>query len=93
MEAFLKNPKKKKSEADVAMTDGEAPEPTNKPWVEKYRPEKIDQISHQPEVVSALKSSLESGKIPHMLLYGPPGTGKTSTILALAKQLFGPNFY
>lgn len=26
-----------------------------------------------------------------MLFYGPPGTGKTSTILALAKQLFGPS--
>lgn len=24
-----------------------------------------------------------------MLFYGPPGTGKTSTILALARQLFG----
>ena len=28
-----------------------------------------------------------------MLFYGPPGTGKTSTILALAKSLFGPAFY
>ena len=27
------------------------------------------------------------------MFYGPPGTGKTSTILALAKQLFGPDFY
>ena len=26
-----------------------------------------------------------------MLFYGPPGTGKTSTILALAKELYGPN--
>jgi nuclear protein localization family protein 4 len=26
-----------------------------------------------------------------MLFYGPPGTGKTSTILALAKQLYGPD--
>lgn len=26
-----------------------------------------------------------------MLFYGPPGTGKTSTILALAKQLYGPS--
>lgn len=25
-----------------------------------------------------------------MLFYGPPGTGKTSTILALAKELYGP---
>lgn len=28
-------------------------------------------------------------KLPHMLFYGPPGTGKTSTILALARQLYG----
>lgn len=26
-----------------------------------------------------------------MLFYGPPGTGKTSTILALCRQLFGPD--
>ncbi|TFY59531.1 hypothetical protein EVJ58_g5717 [Rhodofomes roseus] len=26
-----------------------------------------------------------------MLFYGPPGTGKTSTILALSRQLFGPD--
>jgi replication factor C subunit 2/4 len=25
-------------------------------------------------------------------LYGPPGTGKTSSILALAKQLYGPEY-
>lgn len=29
-------------------------------------------------------------QLPHMLFYGPPGTGKTSTILALARQLYGP---
>lgn len=28
-------------------------------------------------------------QLPHMLFYGPPGTGKTSTILALARELFG----
>lgn len=28
-----------------------------------------------------------------MLFYGPPGTGKTSTILALARDLFGPQLY
>jgi replication factor C subunit 2/4 len=31
-----------------------------------------------------------ASKLPHMLFYGPPGTGKTSTILALAKELYGP---
>lgn len=28
-----------------------------------------------------------------MLFYGPPGTGKTSTILALAKELYGPQLF
>jgi replication factor C subunit 2/4 len=28
-----------------------------------------------------------------MLFYGPPGTGKTSTFLALAKSLFGPQLF
>ncbi len=31
-------------------------------------------------------------KLPHLLLYGPPGTGKTSTILAVARQIYGPSF-
>lgn len=30
--------------------------------------------------------------MPHLLLYGPPGTGKTSTVLAIAKKLNGPNY-
>jgi len=33
---------------------------------------------------------LQSSNLPHCLMYGPPGTGKTSTLLALARELFGP---
>jgi len=29
-------------------------------------------------------------QLPHLLFYGPPGTGKTSTALAVARQLYGP---
>ena len=57
------------------------------------RPSKIDEISHQTEVVSALNQSVKSGQVPHLLMYGPPGTGKTSTILAMARELFGKEFY
>lgn len=34
-----------------------------------------------------------TSQLPHLLFYGPPGTGKTSTILALARDLFGPQLY
>ena len=31
---------------------------------------------------------INEDRLPHLLFYGPPGTGKTSTILAIAKQLY-----
>lgn len=61
------------------------------PWVEKYRPKKLDNIVQQDEVIKVLKATIETGEMPHLLFYGPPGTGKTSTIHAAAIQLFGPN--
>ena len=62
------------------------------PWIEKYRPLTLEGITNQPHVTSTLNSFIASGNLPHLLLYGPPGTGKTSTILALARDLFGQSF-
>jgi replication factor C subunit 2/4 len=39
------------------------------PWIEKYRPKRVDEISHQDEVVSALKSSLTSGNVSQTILF------------------------
>lgn len=30
--------------------------------------------------------------MPHLLFYGPPGTGKTSTILAVARRIYGADY-
>ncbi|KAI5589264.1 hypothetical protein BDE02_05G150900 [Populus trichocarpa] len=62
-------------------------------WVEKYRPKQIKDVAHQDEVVRVLTNTLETANCPHMLFYGPPGTGKTTTALAIAHQLYGPELY
>lgn len=63
---------------------------SEQPWIEKYRPKELKEVSSQDATTRILEKSLQSANLPHMLFYGPPGTGKTSTILALANELFGP---
>ncbi|PFH60503.1 hypothetical protein XA68_10852 [Ophiocordyceps unilateralis] len=62
----------------------------SQPWVEKYRPKTLDDVTAQDHTVTVLQRTLQASNLPHMLFYGPPGTGKTSTVLALAKELYGP---
>ncbi|KAK2198294.1 bifunctional P-loop containing nucleoside triphosphate hydrolase/AAA+ ATPase domain/Replication factor C [Babesia duncani] len=59
------------------------------PWVEKYRPEKFEDIISHEDIIPTLMTFANKGKLPHLLLHGPPGTGKTSTIMAVARYLYG----
>ncbi|KAL8807757.1 MAG: hypothetical protein Q9223_002942 [Gallowayella weberi] len=63
------------------------------PWVEKYRPKNLKDVTAQDHTITVLERTLQASNLPHMLFYGPPGTGKTSTILALAKELYGPEMF
>ncbi|KAH6854472.1 P-loop containing nucleoside triphosphate hydrolase protein [Chaetomium sp. MPI-CAGE-AT-0009] len=77
--------------ATSSSTEKQKSETTRvQPWVEKYRPKTLSDVTAQDHTITVLERTLQASNLPHMLFYGPPGTGKTSTILALAKELYGP---
>ncbi|KAI9221513.1 replication factor C subunit 5 [Blastocladiella britannica] len=66
--------------------------PENLPWVEKYRPKTLDDVVSHRDITDTIARFIDEKKLPHLLLYGPPGTGKTSTVLACAQRLYGPQY-
>ncbi|CAN7987194.1 unnamed protein product, partial [Ixodes hexagonus] len=58
--------------------------------VEKYRPNKLDDLIAHEDIISTINRFINEDRLPHLLFYGPPGTGKTSTILACARQIYSP---
>lgn len=63
------------------------------PWVEKYRPQTINDIIGNDEIKIILNNILKNKiEMPHFIFCGPPGNGKTSTILAFAHELYGDTF-
>lgn len=62
------------------------------PWIEKYRPRNSDEILLEPFIKQKIEKIIENKSIPNMIITGEPGTGKTSTILFLAKQIYGDQY-
>lgn len=71
--------------ADISMAEAVV----DVPWSEKYRPKTLEEVAAHTDIIDTIKKLLADDQLPHMLFYGPPGTGKTSTVLALAKQMYG----
>jgi DNA polymerase III subunit gamma/tau len=54
----------------------------------RWRPKKFDDVIGQPHIITTIKNSIKSGKIPHAYLFtGPRGVGKTSLARILAKAV------
>ncbi|KAF8915637.1 P-loop containing nucleoside triphosphate hydrolase protein [Mucidula mucida] len=64
----------------------------NLPWVEKYRPVTLDDVVSHKDITATIEKFIEKNRLPHLLFYGPPGTGKTSTILAVARRIYGNEY-
>ena len=65
------------------------------PLAERLRPQTLDQLVGQQHLTgkgSVLRTAIEHGKPPSMILWGPPGTGKTTIAGIIAGTLQVP-FY
>ncbi|KIK48310.1 hypothetical protein CY34DRAFT_798417 [Suillus luteus UH-Slu-Lm8-n1] len=75
-----------------AVEGREPHEVDNLPWVEKYRPVTLDDVVSHKDITTTIVKFIEKNRLPHLLFYGPPGTGKTSTILAVARRIYGAEY-
>jgi len=48
-------------------------------WVEKYRPERLEDVVGHPDITERLQSYVDRDDLPHLLFAGPAGTGKCLT--------------
>ena len=61
-------------------------------FVEKYRPQVIDDCILPDETKKTFKEFVAKGEIPNLLLAGPPGIGKTTIAKALCNEI-GADYY
>ena len=61
-------------------------------WVEKWRPNTIEDCILPDNIKKTFTDFLNKGEIPNLLLAGPPGVGKTTVAKALCNEL-GADYY
>ena len=58
-------------------------------WIEKYRPQSLDDIHGQEEIIERLQSYIDQDDVPHLLFSGQAGVGKTTAAAAIAREIYG----
>ncbi len=75
------------------MSDGESAGATGREiWIEKYRPQTLDEIKGQEDIVERLQSYIAQRDLPHLLFSGSAGIGKTTAATAIAREVYGDDW-
>ena len=61
-------------------------------WTDKYRPNKLSDITGNNEILMRLKLIAATKNLPNMIFSGMSGTGKTSSAICLVKEIYGDNY-
>jgi replication factor C small subunit len=88
------------SDEGVAPDDEAAPEEAadsseaarGEIWIEKYRPERLDEVAGHEDITERLSRYVERDDLPNLLFSGPAGVGKTTSAVAIAKELYGDDW-
>jgi len=60
--------------------------------IEKYRPERLEDVVGHPDITERLQSYVDRDDLPHLLFAGPAGTGKTASSVSIAKEIYGEDW-
>jgi replication factor C small subunit len=61
-------------------------------WIEKYRPDSLDDVLGQEAITDRLQSYIDRQDLPHLLFAGPAGVGKTTCSVAIARTIYGDDW-
>ncbi len=61
-------------------------------WIEKYRPERLDEVVGHTNIIPRLQRYVERDDIPNLLFSGPAGVGKTASAQSIAREIYGDSW-
>jgi replication factor C small subunit len=75
------------------MTDTDQTEDISFPWVEKYRPKRVEDVIGAEHLIEKMNEYIKNKSIPHLLFVSGPGQGKTTVAKILADEICGKDQY
>ena len=74
------------------MSEAAAEDRGREIWIEKYRPQSLDEVVGHDDITERLRNYINQQDLPHLLFAGPAGTGKTTSAIAIAKEIYGDDW-